>query len=521
MGTSLDSWQTGTRRNSDHETTMNNRNVFLKVFAFTLASLLVPSANAAESISADEALATLDPLFEKFMQENHVPGRVYGVVVGGKLVRVKSLGVQELKSHTPVTPDTVFRIASMSKQMAALTTLKLRDAGKLSLDAPAETYIPELRGFRYPTTDSPRITVRDLLSHGAGFVTDDPWGDRQLDMSEADFTRLLEHGVPFSRAPGMAYEYSNFGYALVGRLITNTSKTNYADYVTASLIVPLRMSSTSYDIAKAPTGKRAIGYRWENEAWLEEPALGPGAFGAMGGLTTTANDYARYVGWLLGAWPPRDGAEDGILRRASVREIARPANYAVLAAALEPDGCPRTVSYGYGVIPSHDCLLGFHFTHSGGLPGFGSNVLFLPNRGMGVFAFANRTYAPAARVVREAANTLVRSGAFPERMAHPGNALQTMAAAVFRIYESGDVLSVRESLAMNFLQDRSAPLRNRELADLKQKLGACKPGAPAGSDTAMSAKLAMACERGVLKANLILAPTSPATLQTLEFTAQN
>jgi len=490
------------------------------VFTAALALFGGPAANAATPAGADTALASLDPLFEKFMQDNHVPGLVYGVVVDGQLVRVKSFGVQELKSNTAVTADTVFRIASMSKQMAALATLKLRDAGRLSLDAVAEKYIPELRGFRYPTADSPRITVRDLLSHGAGFVTDDPWGDRQLDMSEADFTRLLEHGVPFSRAPGMAYEYSNFGYALVGRLITNTAKSGYADYITAALLEPLHMSASGYDIAKAPAARRAIGYRWENDAWLEEPTLGPGVFGAMGGLTTTANDYARYVAWLLGAWPARDGAEDGILRRASVREIARPANYAVLAPALDPGGCPRTVSYGYGVIPSHDCLLGFHFTHSGGLPGFGSNMLMLPQRGVGIFAFANRTYAPASRVVREAANSLVRSGAFPERPAPMSRALGAMAAVVLRIYTSGDVLSARESLAMNFLMDRGAPLRNREIADLKQKLGACQPAAPADSDTAMSVTLSFACERGSLQARVILAPTLPASLQTLEFTAQ-
>ena len=481
--------------------------------------LCAQAAISAEPVSADAALASLDPLFEKFMQENHVPGLVYGVVVEGKLVRVRAFGVQELKSNAPVTADTVFRIASMSKQMAALATLKLRDAGKVSLDAPAERFVPELRRLRYPTSDSPRITVRDLLSHGAGFVTDDPWGDRQLDMSEPDFTRLLEHGVPFSRAPGMAYEYSNFGYALVGRLITNVSGANYADYVTRTLVKPLGMTSTSYDIAKAPAGRRASGYRWENDAWLEEPSLGPGVFGAMGGLTTTANDYARYVAWVLDAWPPRDGGEDGILRRASVREIARPANYAVLAPALDPAGCPRTVSYGYGVIPSHDCLLGFHFTHSGGLPGFGSNMLMLPHRGVGVFAFANRTYAPASRVVREAANILVRSGAFPERAAPLSNALRAMAAVIFRMYASGDVLTGRDALAMNFLMDRDAPLRNREIADLKQRLGACQPAAPADSDTAMSVTLSFACERGALKARVILAPTSPASLQTLEFTA--
>jgi hypothetical protein len=94
-----------------------------------------------------------------------------------------------------------------------------------------------------------------------------------------------------------------------------------------------------------------------------------------------------------------------------------------------------------------------------------------------------------------------------------------MASVVLRIYTSGDVLSGRDALAVNFLMDRSAPIRNREIADLAQKLGACHPAGPHDSDTAMSVTFSFACERGSLKAKAILAPTSPASLQTLEFTA--
>ncbi len=140
----------------------------------------------------------------------------------------------------------------MTKQFTALATLRLRDAGRVSLDAPAEKYIPEMRKWHYPTSDSPKITVRDLLSHAAGFVTDDPWGDRQLAMTEADFTRFVAAGVPFSRAPGMAYEYSNFGFALVGRLVTNTARTNYSEYITDKFFKPLGMQHTVWDIGSCP-----------------------------------------------------------------------------------------------------------------------------------------------------------------------------------------------------------------------------------------------------------------------------
>ena len=474
---------------------------------------------AGTAIAANPApdFKALDPILDTFMKEAHVPGLVLGVVNGGKLVHVRSLGVQDTKTNTPVDADTVFRIASMSKQMVALMALRLRDAGKLDLEAPAERYIPELAKLRYPTTDSPKIRVRDLLSHAAGFVTDDPWGDRQLDMSEADFTRFVAAGVPFSRAPGTAYEYSNYGYALVGRLVTNTSHRNYADYVTQNLLRPLGMNATTYDIAQIPAKNRAIGYRWESDAWKEEPALGPGTFGAMGGLATSANDYARYLAWVLSAWPPRDGAESAVLKRASVREIARPSNYTQVVAATDPAVCSRSLAYGFGVISQNDCILGFHFGHSGGLPGYGSNVLFIPNRDLAVFVFANRTYTPASRAVRDAANLLVKSGAFPPRETPLSPGLKAMLDAAVRIYSSGDVMSERSAQAMNFPLDRDSTLRNADIAKLKSELGACAAPTGASSDTAMSGNFELSCERGTLKISLTLAPTAPPTLQRLEF----
>jgi CubicO group peptidase (beta-lactamase class C family) len=489
----------------------------IKALSIVASALCCSVAFAADLPDREKSLAALEPLFEKFMAENHVPGLVYGVVADGKLVRVRALGVQELTHKTPVTADTVFRIASMSKQFAALAALKLRDAGKLELDAPAEKYVPELAKQRYPTGDSPKIRVRDLLSHAAGFVTDDPWGDRQLDITPTEFSRFVGAGVPTSRAPGMAYEYSNYGYAVVGRVITNSAGANYSDFVTASFFRPLGMTATVYDVARTPAARRALGYRWENDAWREEPQLGPGEFGAMGGVATSANDYAKYVAWVLAAWPPRDGAEDSILRRSSVREIARPQNYAAAFASSEPDGCPRSASYGLGVIPFQDCVLGIHFGHSGGLPGFGSNVLFMPDRGLAVFAFANRTYTPASRAVRDAANLLARSGAFPARRPALSAGLAAMLEAAVRIYSKGDVLAESDALAMNLLLDRDAALRNAEIATLKAKAGACAAAPPYFADSAMGGTFDLACERGKVKVTLLLAPTVPASLQRLEF----
>ena len=210
---------------------------------------------------------------------------------------------------------------------------------------------------------------------------------------------MLAEGVPFSRAPGTGYEYSNFGFALLGRIISNVSGRPYKDYIEQEIMRPLGMASTGYEVAESPSERRAIGYRWENERWLAEPTMAHGAFGAMGGVQTSLNDYARWIAFLLSAWPPRDDPETGPVRRASVRELAEGLNFPQQARRLGSVGgpCTQAVTYGMGLRVGADCDLGFTLAHGGGYPGYGSYMLLLPDQDVGIFAFANGTYAGAGR----------------------------------------------------------------------------------------------------------------------------
>jgi hypothetical protein len=141
----------------------------------------------------------------------------------------------------------------------------------------------------------------------------------------------------------------------------------------------------------------------------------------------------------------------------------------------------------------------------------------LPERGVGLFVFANRTYAPASALLREVAAVLVKSDAFPRRQVPVSPGLADMAVTVAKIFAAGDVLVARESLAMNVLLDLDAAQRNSQLAALKKTLGTCGAAEPIVTDSAMVATLSYPCERGTLKARVRLAPTSPASLQTLDF----
>jgi CubicO group peptidase (beta-lactamase class C family) len=493
--------------------------------AAALAMLLqVTSAHASDAQTSSETsesktFVEVDRIFADYALDSHIPGLVYGIVADGRLIYVRGLGVQDLESNRPVTPNTLFRIASMTKAFTALTVLTLRDHGKVQLDALAETYIPELRGWKYPTKDSSRIRVRDLLNHTAGFVTDDPWGDRQTPMPEPEFSRLLREGVPFARTPATAMEYSNLGFALLGRVITNVSGHPYAETITHSLLQPLGMESSGFVADAAPRELRALGYRWEDDAWRLEPTLAHGAFGAMGGLQTSAIDYAKWVAYLLSAWPPRDDADSGPAKRGTVRELAQGSNFPRLRARpghTGADACRQALTYGMGMWVAVDCDLGFTLSHSGGYPGYGSHVLLLPDRGVGLFAFANRTYAGPIGAVWDAAVALSKVGFLKDRPAPVGEELGSAYRAVGAIYRQGDVEAAADQLAMNFLMDRDAAGWGRDLASLRKQVGDCDTAAAVTATSALSGEFTWRCAHGRVTGTLLLAPTHPPRIQSIK-----
>lgn len=483
------------------------------------AAALVLATHARADDQANAALfAKLDGIFADYALDQHIPGLVFGVVADGQLVYVRGMGVQDFESHHPVTPDTLFRIASMTKAFTALTVLKLRDDGKLQLDAPAENYVPELKNWKYPTTDAPRIRVRDLLNHTTGLVTDDPWGDRQTPLPEQDFTQLLRNGVSFNSAPGLKMEYSNLGYAVLGRIITNVSGRPFADTIGASLMQPLGMTSTGFVADAAPRERRAQGYHWADNAWTQVTTMPHGAFGAMGGVQTSAVDYAKWVGYLLSAWPARDGADKGPVRRATVRELAQGSNFPGTRIRLGHTGtesCRQAVTYGMGMIVSPDCELGLTLSHGGGYPGYGSHVLLLPDYGVGVFAFTNRSYSGSSAPVWDAAVALSRGGFLKPR----ATAVSAQLAPAYRtagdIYQQGDVGVANEQLAMNFLLDRDAAGWRRDLAGLKAAVGECDTSAAITPTGALSGDFTWRCAQGRLSGSILLTPTIPPRIQTL------
>jgi CubicO group peptidase (beta-lactamase class C family) len=197
--------------------------------------------------------ADTDTMAADFQRRGGQPGFAYGIVLDGELVHAAGFGELCLGGPAP-DADTVFRIASMTKSFTASAVLALRDDGALRLDDPAEAYLPELRGWPPVTRDSVPVSLRHLLTMTAGFPTDDPWGDRQQGMPLEEFSAFLAGGVSFARAPGIGFEYSNLGYAILGRVITAVTGAAYQDYVRDRLLRPLGMTRTGFEAAEFTTG---------------------------------------------------------------------------------------------------------------------------------------------------------------------------------------------------------------------------------------------------------------------------
>jgi D-alanyl-D-alanine-carboxypeptidase/D-alanyl-D-alanine-endopeptidase len=224
------------------------------------------------------------------------------------------------------------------------------------------------------------------------------------------------------------------------------------------------------------------------------------------------------VAWLLSAWPARDGTDAGPLKRASVRELAEGSNYPRVRPRPGRSGanaCRQASTYAMGMIAAADCDLGLTLSHGGGYPGYGSHVLLLPDHGVGVFAFANRTYAGPSGPVWDAAVALHRAGLLKGRTEPVSDALTAAYRAAGAVYAAGDIAAAGDLLAMNVLLDRSVEGWKRDLARVREQVGECATTAPIASTGALSGEFTWRCARGRVKGSLLLAPTTPPAIQRL------
>jgi CubicO group peptidase (beta-lactamase class C family) len=466
--------------------------------------------------------ADVDALLAGYQQRGGQPGLVYGVVSGGDLVHARGFGERRLGGPEPDV-DTVFRIASMTKSFTAASVLTLRDEGALALDDLAEEYVPELRGWPPVTADAAQVSIRQLLTMTAGFPTDDPWGDRQQSMPLDDFGKFLAGGVSFAWAPGTRFEYSNLGYAILGRIVAAVSGVPYRDFVRDRLLGPLGMTRTGYeaDEVTAPDGL-AHGYRRAPSGWEEVPVEPYGAFAPMGGLFSCVSDLARWVAGFAAAFPPADDeAGPHPLRRASRREMQLPQVPTGWdhPASFPPSGA--VTAYGFGLSVEGETALGRVAGHGGGYPGFGSYMRWHQATGTGVIALANSTYARMGPLTARILELILRSRpqASTVALAPAGRVWpRTLAArdVVNGLLESWDDETADRLFTPNVRQDTPYAERRTAIARIRERIGDFRPArTPAEHDSPAHCRWWLAGEHGVVQAQILLTPERPPRVQSL------
>jgi CubicO group peptidase (beta-lactamase class C family) len=436
----------------------------------------------------------IDESAARFAARGGQPGLAYGIVADGELVH--SGGAGEAFPGGPVPESrTVFRIASMTKSFTASLIMLLRDEGALALDDPVQRYVPEFAGVRPAAADSPPVTIRHLLTMTGGFPTDDPWGDRQQGLPLDEFARMLRDGeIRAAWAPGTRFEYSNTGYAILGRVITAVTGVRYESAIRDRLLSPLQMDRTGFEAAEFNAGGLARGYRRDDGGWQELQPDPSGAYAPMGGVFTCVTDLARWVAGFAGAYPPGlngAGQQDGHpLSRATRREMQLP-QVAILEGLDAPVvrfSGPASMSYGFGLFAEEDTEFGSIVQHSGGYPGYGSQMRWHPATGLGAIVLANATYAKAGALAGEMLAGLLEAES--ARTRRPGGYRQngpvpapgrpwpeTVAArdAVNDLLQDWQDDAAAGLFTPNVEQDRPLAQRRADVAALRERIGKFAP----------------------------------------------
>ncbi len=459
----------------------------------------------------------LHALIKEHAEERHIPGIAYGVVVDDTLVLSSAIGVMDIDNKRPASTSTAFRIASMTKSFTAMAIIQLRDAGKLNLSDLASLYLPEMAGMQYLTGDSPEITINNLLTMTAGFPEDNPWGDRQLDESDAMLSQLMMSGPAFSNPPSYTYEYSNTGYALLGAIIREVSGQPYQEYIREQILKPLGMQQTFWEIDNVPDQQLAIGYRWEDEQWKLEPMLHDGSYGAMGGLVTTIEDFSKYLSFHLSAWPPRSDEETGPLRRSSVREMHTPQFSRLYADAQDYNGDPCALmnGYGFGLGIRTDCNGILRVSHGGALPGFGSNYVFFPEYGVGLMAFGNLTYT-SPWPYDSIAKLLFEKADLQPRSLPVSDFLKERQAQVTELIQDWDIDLGKQILAENFYLDTSREHRMKDWESVWEKAGAIDSVSQLTPYNQLRGEYKIYTKNGIVRVYFTLSPEHDPKIQQLE-----
>jgi CubicO group peptidase (beta-lactamase class C family) len=326
-----------------------------------LAFLLVFSSVLAGCASAPSREVSVDTLMKRY--DGDGPGASLLVIRDSVPLVRRGYGFADLEHRVAASPQTDYRLASVSKQFTATAILLLAQDGKLSLDDRARRWLPSLPAA------AGAITLRQLLSHQGGLIDyeDIMAADTRVPLRDKDVLALLEKTDHLYFAPGTSYRYSNGGYAMLALIVEQASGMPFQDFLRQRIFLPLGMTSTLAYVAEGPpVPHRAFGYSAEGGQWMRTDQSMTSSVLGDGGIYSSIDDLVRWDAALY---------DNRLLSDAS-----RKAAFTPWTATDDP-----TVEYGYGWRITGETLW-----HSGETIGFRNVIVRYPKRHLTVVLLTNR-----------------------------------------------------------------------------------------------------------------------------------
>lgn len=326
--------------------------------------------------------------FEAFVEETmkveHIPGVAVAISENGKTIYQKGFGTKDLETNEPITPDTIFGVASVTKSFIALAIMKLAEEGKLKIDDPVTKYLPRFQLMGYDNMEV--IKIRHLLSHTSGIATMER--KEELKGFEEHLRYINETERTILGKPGDYICYNNDLFLLLGAIIEQVTGENYKDYIHKLLIAPLGMIRTTFHLHELQSFDNVTKpYVLENgtPTICEWPTLGNYAVG--GGIRSSVSDLLKYGNVFVD----------------TLEEVIGLASIAKMTEAVHYIGGNSYYGFGLQTTPNYSGVT--LVEHGGGQPGVSSNFGFVPERGIVAAVLTNMSDVSANAIWLAAINT--------------------------------------------------------------------------------------------------------------------
>ena len=351
----------------------------LRHFSTCAVSLIFFFAPFTADAQSTATTAAVSEYVKAEMQRQHIPGLSLLVAKGGKIVRAEEFGLANVELQVPVKPETIFQSGSVGKQFTATAVMMLVEEGKIGLDDPLTKF------FANAPATWKEVTVRELLSHTAGFGDYPKDFDMRKDWTEDEELKLIE-SIPLAYPPGTKWEYSNFGYVTLGILIHRVTGEFYGDFLQQRIFQPLGMQSTRIISEADIIPNRSSGYRLVNGELKNQEWVSP--------VVNTTADGSLYFSVLdLAKWDAALYTEK-LLKRSSLDLMWTPVKL--------KNGQVNKGDYGFGWVitqrAGHRCIL-----HDGSWQGFETAIARYVDDQLTVVALTNLAGADPEKITKHVA----------------------------------------------------------------------------------------------------------------------